>query len=117
MLETSQVTTTIPKQLASGATSYDLTWALNCVVWASVDQQDKKKQFSKADSDALRELCLQVSVSVCSTPMKHIDLLHIHCGLAGHILNWQRTNRVCIHSAWDLLHAPPEIKWSWMLCT
>jgi hypothetical protein len=47
------------KQL-NGAATHDLTWKLNCGVWASVDQQDRKKAYAKADSDTMKDQSLQV---------------------------------------------------------
>ena len=59
-LETNQIVLSLPRQL-EGATVHDLSWKLNCTVWAHVDQQSKKKPFVKADSDAIKDLSLHVS--------------------------------------------------------
>lgn len=58
VLESNQISMRIPKPL-EGA---DLSWKLNCVVWASVDQLDQKKTFTKLDRDVMRELPFQVIV-------------------------------------------------------
>lgn len=60
VLETNQIVMSTPKQL-DAAVAHDLTWKLNCIVWASVDQQDRKKPYAKADSDAMRGHSLQAS--------------------------------------------------------
>lgn len=60
VLETNQIVMSMPKQL-DAAVAHDLMWKLNCIVWASVDQQDRKKPYAKADSHAMREHSLQAS--------------------------------------------------------
>ena len=59
-LETDQVMMNVPKHVGLPETQ-EFSWKLNCVIWAHVDQQDKKKSFAKADSEVLREHSLQVS--------------------------------------------------------
>ena len=41
----------------------ELSCPLSCKIWALVDQQDRKKSLSKADSEVLRECSLQVCVT------------------------------------------------------
>lgn len=65
-LETDEVVISMPKQLEV-AGPLDLSWKLNCIVWAHVAQQDRKKAFAKADSNVLREFSLNVSVTTNST--------------------------------------------------
>ena len=57
VLETDHIMST-SKQLDG----VDLMWKLNCVVWASVDQQDRSKPYVKADNDAMKEYSLQASL-------------------------------------------------------
>lgn len=56
-LETNQLVWNTPKQQQEMA---DLSWKVNCTVWAHVDQLDRKKSFAKADSSVVRDFSLQV---------------------------------------------------------
>ena len=63
-MERDRVVLNVPRQKQKGETeARELSWPLSCKIWALVDQQDRKKSLSKANSEVLREYSLQVCVT------------------------------------------------------
>lgn len=59
VLETGQVTLTLPKRLGLEETQ-QLSWPLCCTLWACLDQQQRSRAFNKADVDVVRTHTMHV---------------------------------------------------------